>query len=101
MVFFFGALDALVRGEWDRRPEAGWVYSGEELAQRVEDSGVSPPSELIAAARRSGRCKLLACSASMALIGASSEDLRELVDELVGWPTIVQMMQSGAQTLYL
>jgi predicted peroxiredoxin len=101
VILFFGALEAWLSGEWDRAPRSSGAYTRVELAERIQELDSSAPSQLMAAARRSGRCRVLACSASLSLIGRRDEELGERVDEVVGWPTIVHLMQPGTQVLYL
>jgi len=101
MVFFFRALATLVDGGWDLPPAKGTLYGGRELATRVEETGVSGPGELLAVVRRSDRCSLLACSASLKLVGRTVGELDGVVDEVVGWPTVLQLMAAPARVLYL
>ena len=75
LVWFDAALDALV-------------------SDRLEDPGTHPasPSSLLAAARETGRLRSLACSAS-AVGQRRIESVREKVDDIVGWPTVIGLMR--------
>ena len=82
LVWFDAALEALVAGRIDE----------------AADRGASPLS-LLAAARETGRLRLLACSASAVNAGAGVESVRSRVDEIVGWPTVVSLMRSATKAL--
>ncbi len=102
LVFYFQALAKLVEGRLDefslhpRDPEAE-----ARLEERVLEIGTRPPSALLEAARETGRVKLLACSASVHLVGLENEEVRRHVDEIIGWPTVMNLMGPSAQVLYL
>jgi len=82
LVWFDAALEALVAGRIDE----------------AADRGASPLS-LLAAARETGRLRLLACSASAVNARAGVESVRSRVDEIVGWPTVVSLMRSATKAL--
>lgn len=101
VVFYFGALRKLVDGELesftleprDRERE-------ERLRDRAEEIGTRGPAALFSAARRGPDTHLLACSASLGLLGLQPESVLAHVDEVVGWPTTVALMGSADQVLY-
>jgi len=102
MVFFFDALARLAQDRLDDvtlsppDPEAEAA-----LVARAEGSGTRPVSELLAAARATGEARLWACSASLALTGVEEAAVRDRVDEVVGWPTVVRMLGEADHALYL
>jgi peroxiredoxin family protein len=102
LVFFFGALDKLMSGTLDEITLEPRDASAEAtLAARIEAAGTRPPSALLEAARRGKTVRLFACSASLALTGHTPEQARRVVDEVVGWPTILRLVDAGARVLYL
>lgn len=102
MVFFFGALEKLLAGALDDVAlEPRDVTAEAALSRRIESGGTRPVSALLEAARSTGRVRLFACSASLALVGRTPEEAADEVDEVIGWPTIVRLMDAGAHVLYL
>lgn len=102
LVFYLGALDRLMQGDLDR-VELDPPQPGREavLAERAESLRLPLLSALLATARRTGRVKVLACSASMALGGHEVEAHPGAIDEVVGWPTVLRLMDQAAHVLYL
>jgi peroxiredoxin family protein len=102
MVFFFGALDRLLRGELDevRLPGEG-AEAAATLERRIEETGTRPISAMLADARASGRVRIFACSASTALTGHVPEEAITCVDEVIGWPTVIRLMEGAAPILYI
>lgn len=102
IVFFFGALAALVEERFDevrlepRQPEAEAA-----LSERVVEHQMHPPSENLRVAAETGLLRTFACSASLALVGAEAEAAAGKVDEIIGWPTVVRLMEGAAQVLYI
>lgn len=101
LVFFFQALRKLVEQRLDEvsGPLEGPWYA--ELEERAREAGTTPPSELLALARKSERTRVLACSASVKLTGSQHQRVAELVDEIVGWPTVTSIMSRATQVLYI
>ena len=101
-VFFFEALEKLAQGRIDELSFSPRDAAREErFAERIEEIGLRPPSVNLASARETGRLQLFACSASAAICGCATEELDGIVDEVIGWPTILRLMEGAAQTLYL
>lgn len=102
VVWFF---DALVRLAEDRMDEVTLHPRDAEAEARLRERsgavGTRPVSELWAAARATGEARFWACSASIALTGVDEDSVRERVDEVVGWPTVVRMMGEADHALYL
>jgi len=80
LVWLSGALDALLGGRLDGA-EGG--------------PGPGGAAALFEEARASGSVRALACSAAMARGRHSPERVRERVDDIVGWPTIVSAIRSA------
>jgi predicted peroxiredoxin len=72
----------------------------ELVAGRLEEAGTRPSSaaELFAAARETGLLRSLACSASAVSRRVEIEKVRESVDEIVGWPTLISLMRAADKT---
>jgi len=81
LVWLAGALEALVSGRLD---------------DGADGSGTA--ARLFAEARETGRVQALACSAAVVGSGASPQALRDSVDEVVGWPTIVSLLKSAEKS---
>ena len=81
LVWLSGALEALVSG-------------------RLETEAGEPGSaaHLLTGARETGRVRFLACSAAMAKSRTPPERLREKVDEIVGWPTIISLIRASERS---
>jgi predicted peroxiredoxin len=86
LVWFDGALDALAGGRLD------------------EQDGLSTPASAGAAgrlfqeARRSGRVRFLACSASMVGSPSGAQAVRARVDDVVGWPTAISLIRAAERS---
>lgn len=81
IVWLSGAVEALVSGDLD-----------------AEADEPGSAAHLLAEARATGRLRLLACSAAMAKSRTSPERLREKVDEIVGWPTVVSLIRASGRS---
>lgn len=81
LIWFDAALAALVSGRLDEA-----------------DSEGRDPGRLLSEARESGRLRSLACSASLARAGASAEEVRRRVDEIVGWPTAISLIRAAERS---
>ncbi len=98
LVLFHAALARLLDGGTDTvdfdQPAAS------SYREALSEGRVHPVSEVLANARRDG-AGLFACSASVALLGREPAQVLDIVDEIVGWPTILRWMESSNQVLYL
>ena len=81
LVWFDAALQALV---------AGRLEEAEDETRRA--------APLLAEARETGRLRMLACSASLSRAGASRDDVAGRVDEIVGWPTAISLIQAAERS---
>jgi peroxiredoxin family protein len=98
LVLFHAALARLLDGETDAVGDD--QPSVQSYRNALGEGRVRPVSEVLANARRDG-AGLFACSASVALLGREPDQMRGIVDEIVGWPTILRWMESSDQVLYL
>jgi len=79
LVWFDAALDALVSGK---------------LEDSEDGAGVA---ELLAGARETGRVRFLACSASAVRSEQGIGAVRDRVDDIVGWPTVVGLIRAASK----
>ena len=79
LVWFDAALDALVSGRLDESGDGGAAAG------------------LLADARETGRVRFLACSASAVRSEGGVGAVRERVDEIVGWPTVVGLIRAASK----
>lgn len=99
VVFYFDALRRLLDGTLD---EAGDDARLGALVDAADERGVQPPSALFEAARATGSCRFLACSASLGLIGRDPTDVDAAsIDEVIGWPTTLALLEQSDRALYL
>jgi predicted peroxiredoxin len=81
LVWLSDALDALVSG----RLEAA-------------DDEPGGAARLLAEAREAGGVRSFACSAAMVRKGFPPERVREKVDEIVGWPTVISAVRAAERS---
>lgn len=98
MVFYFEALEKLLDDRLDEFPSTA---EGRALEDAVETANLRLPSRLLAAARGSGRLRVFACSASLGLLERDAGATAGPVDEVVGWPTVLQLLERADRALYL
>ncbi len=94
LVFFGEALQRWVQGDLDDE-EGGDSAS----ADPADTPPVVPTAQLLETANRAGRVRVMACSASCAEGGIDPPRVLEHVDEIVGWPTILRLVERVTQTL--
>lgn len=98
LVLFHGALAGYLDGQID---VIGADHPHAAEARAAQEAGrTGPVSETLGAARASG-LRLFACSASVVLQGREPAEIANDVDEVVGWPTILNWMSSADRVLYL
>lgn len=84
LYFFWWALERLAQGRLDE-PDVR-----EDVADALERRGVPTLRDLLTVVRDSGKARLFACSGSMAAVGLKPPQLEGVVDQVVGWTTILQ-----------
>ena len=80
LVWFDGALDALVTG----------------ALGEAEDEATA--AALLASARETGLLRSLACSASAVNRSGGIEAARHAVDDVVGWPTVINLIRGATRS---
>lgn len=96
VALFFAALDAWVRGGWDR-PDPEPPVDPERLAAL----GLPPLTSLLDSARAGGRLRLFACSASTRVLGLEPEEVQSKVDVLCGWQTFAKLIAEADRVVTL
>ena len=84
LYFFWWALERLVKGPLDE-PDLR-----EDVADQMERRGVPTLRQLLEVVRGSGKARLFACSGSLAALGITPGAVEPVVDQVVGWTTILQ-----------
>ncbi len=91
MVFFFWwALERLVAGRLDE-PDFGETGERASAADRFESRGLPTLRALLQHVRESGKCRLYACSGSLAAVAERPDAVERAVDQVVGWSTILEL----------
>jgi hypothetical protein len=80
LVWFDGALEALSAGA---------------LGEARDESSASA---LLASARATGLLRSLACSASAVNGAGGVEAARRVVDDVVGWPTVISLIRAATRS---
>lgn len=96
VAFFFAALDAWARGEWDRLDPAPPVDPA-----RLASLDFPPLSSLLDSARASGQAHLYACSASTRILGLDPAAVQTRVDALCGWQTFAKLIAQADRVVTL
>ena len=86
LVWFDGALDALAGGRLDGQDELSTPGSAGAAGRLFQE------------ARRSGRVRFLACSASMVGSPSGAQAVRARVDDVVGWPTAISLIRAAERS---
>ena len=98
LVLFHAALARFLDGEADAvGDDQPSVHS---YRNALDEGRIRPVSEVLADARGDG-AGLFACSASVVLLGREPGQMLDIVDEIVGWPTILRWMEASDEVLYL
>jgi peroxiredoxin family protein len=93
--FFWWALERLSRDALDV-PDLR-----EEVADAFEKRGIPTLRQLLSHLRESGRCRLYACTGSMAILDLHPSGMSARVDQLVGWSTILSLTAGVTDRFYL
>ncbi|MFQ5736524.1 MAG: DsrE/DsrF/DrsH-like family protein [Thermodesulfobacteriota bacterium] len=102
LFFSYGALKRLVKGRTD-----DVVIEGEaapfkdDLERNLKRGTLDSISEMIDTARRFGRVKIYACTASMAVLNIARNELEDVVDASMGLVAFLDLVKDADQTLYI
>lgn len=113
LFLFYGALASYTEGTWDEvnlassqidgdhglEPQPLWV---KKLQAHFEQGGYLSLYEMLKKARsESGGVRVCACSASCKSLGLDSASVREMVDEIVGLPTMLRIAEEARHVMYV
>lgn len=87
LCFFVAALDAWVRGGWDRLDPEPPVDR-----ERLASLDFPPLTTLLDGARDTGHLRTFACSASTRILDLEPADVQARVDVLCGWQTFAKLI---------
>lgn len=98
----YGALKRLEKGNIDKVAVEGEpACFTEEIEKNLKRGTMDKISDMLHLAKRFGRLKLYACTASMAVLNITRDELVELVDASMGLVGFLEMVKGADQTLYI
>lgn len=98
----YGALKRMVRGHTDDVEIAGEPTPfKEEMEKNLERGTLDPISEMVEVAKRFGEFKLYACTASMAVLNITRDELIDEVDASMGLVSFQELIKDADQVLYI
>ncbi len=97
--FSYGALKRLVKGKTDEL-QAEEPFR-EEMAKNIKRGTIDSISEMLHTAKRFGRLKIYACTASMAVLNIARDELIDLVDCSMGLVSFLDLVKGAEQALYI
>lgn len=98
----YGALKRLVKGKTD-----DVVIEGEpapfshEIEKNLKRGTLDSISEMLSTAKRFGKISLYACTASMAILNISRDELIPLVDSSMGLVSFQNLVKDADEVLYI
>ncbi len=109
LFLFYGALASCMEGTWDEvnvasgradaEPRPVWA---EKLQAHFEQTGGISLYEMLKKARaESGGVRVCACSASCKSLALDPTRVREMVDEIVGLPTMLRIAEDARHVMYV
>ena len=113
LFLFYGALASCVEGTWDEVNLASGVADeahglgslpkwAAKLQTHFERSGNLSLYEMLKKARaESGGVRVCACSASCKSLGLDPTSVRQMVDEIVGLPTMLRVAEEAEHVMYV
>lgn len=98
----YGALKRLVKGHTDDIEIEGEPSPFRaEIEKNVERGTLDPISEMLYVAKRFGEFKLYACTASMAVLNITRDELIDEVDASFGLVGFQDLVKAADQVLYI
>ncbi len=102
VILFFHALKRFVdddlEGVFAPSSPEGSATPGKEGVRGAKPSSIS---ELIDSARQLGKLRLYACAAQPRLMGLASEDLADIVDEIISLPDFMRKTEGAKTKLFI
>ncbi len=97
--FSYGALKRLIKGKTDELQEEEPFRV--ELEKNINRGTIDSISEMLTTAKRFGRVKLYACTASMAVLNIARDELVDLVDCSMGLVSFLELVKGAQHALYI
>jgi len=97
--FSYGAMKRLVKGKTDElQAEEPFRM---EMEKNIKRGTIDSISEMLTTAKRFGRVKLYACTASMAVLNIARDELVDLVDCSMGLVSFLELVKGAQNALYI
>ena len=96
IALFFAALDAWVKGDWDRLDPSPPLS-----VEHIESLGMPSLESMIAGGRDDERIRLYACSASVRLLSLDTRTVQDRVDAILGWQTFSRLIHDASSVVTL
>ncbi len=98
----YGALKRLVKGRADDvAAEGGSEPFKAEIEKNLKRGTLDRISEMLSTARRFGRFKIYACTASMAVLNITRDEFDSCVDASMGLVSFMELVKGADTTLYI
>lgn len=97
--FSYGALKRLVKGRTDD------LFADEpfreEIGKNLKRGTIDSISEMLQTAKRFGKLRIYACTASMAVLNIARDELVDLVDSSMGLVSFLELVKGADHALYI
>lgn len=98
----YGALKRLVKGRTDDLVIEGEAANfTEDLERNIKRGTIDLISEQLDMAKKFGRLKIYACTASMAVLNIARSELADYVDASMGLVSFLELVKGADQALYI
>ncbi len=98
----YGGLRRFVKGNLDRVViDSKEPPFREEFERHLEKGTIDPISEMVDTAKRFGNLKIYACTASMAVLNISRDELLDVVDSSMGLVSFLNIVKDAYLVLYI
>lgn len=102
VLFTYGAIGRLVKGMTDLvEMEGAPTPFAERFKKHVERGSIETISSMMRAGKQFGALSIYACSAAMAILSVSHDDLIPEVDSVTGLVRFMDLVRDADTTLYI
>ncbi len=102
LFFSYGALKRLVKGNTDAVEIEGEAAPfKDDIEKNLRRGTLDSISEMLDVAKRFGKLKVYACTASMAVLNITRDELVDAVDSSMGLVAFLSLVKDADQTLYI
>ena len=102
LYFTFWGLQSLVKGAMEKAKLPGDYKDLEETMRRnIERMNYPSPYEMLKRIKKSGQCKIYACTPTMEMFGVKKDDLIPEIDSMVGAATFLNIAADANITLFI